>query len=193
MMWPWTNLSKELTKRLEESKDESKLIKIEDVFEHLKNLPKPNFFVRHYRNLTYYLNDRSWQIYRWFKPCHSKIRKTIPRGWKDLDYVIREMNFAALVEFYENEYDGCMEDPQFPFLNEENKKFDTWINAAYLYITEQREEMELEIQSISCWDLESVDSKSECYDKLLEMETNLNKADTKILIEIIENRFKMWS
>lgn len=192
MQWPWSNPYKELAERLKESEEDLKLIPMEDVFNYLKNMPKPNFFVRQYRNLTYFLNNKVWVIYRWFKPCHPKIRKAIPRGWADLDYVIREMNFAALVEFYEEEYEGYEEDPTFLSINEENKKFDEWIHSAYSHITKHRKEMEKEIENISCWDTEDLDEKSKCYEDLLEKETILDKADTKVLVEIIQNRFKMW-
>jgi len=193
MIWPWTNVKKELEKRVLEARNSSNLIPAEDVFKYLHNLPKQNFFVRKINNLKYDLNRFAWDLYRFFNPCHKKIRKCIPRTWVDLDEIIRTVNFTALTEFYEDEYDGYVEDKQFPHHNEESLAFDKWIKDAYLYITEERQKLYDKIYEVSCWDIENLDEKSQCYDLMHKRELELESKDTQILKEIVANRLKFWS
>lgn len=193
MTWPWTNLTKELQKRLEEAKDESKLIPAEDVFEWLRNRPKQNWFVVKWNNFRYGVNLKVWQVYHWFKPHHKTIRNSIPKHWVDLDEVIRQVNFAAVVEFYEQEYQGYVKDDMFPDRDRQAYEFHIWLKDAYQYITTNRPKLAEAIYDPVCWDCVDIDERSKCYDNMHLKEQELDNLDTKFLKDIVEKRALFWT
>ena len=66
-----------------------------------------------------------------FNPKHNKVRKSIPRVWRDSDYLIVRTNFAIITEFYEDEFLGGFIDWDY---DESHKEFKNWLIESYNYI-----------------------------------------------------------
>jgi hypothetical protein len=93
-----------------------------------------------------------WDIlpYRWnmwyydvvspiFKPKNSRLRKAIPRQWRDVSSLIVDVNFEFIKAFYEDEYvDGIVDWSA----TEHHQEFATWLERSYLYIVDERPELE---------------------------------------------------
>ena len=69
------------------------------------------------------------------KPKHTRIRKIIPKTWKDLSALIVDVNFEIIKSFYEDEYINGEVDWS---ANEPHKKFADWLEKAYKYVNEVR-------------------------------------------------------
>ena len=81
MTWPWTNMQKELQKRLKELDNPETLktcMPVEDVFAMIKNRPPLKWYQKLWNKIHFTTYDSVWYVYRLFKPCHQKIRNTIP-------------------------------------------------------------------------------------------------------------------
>ena len=93
-----------------------------------------------------------WDIlpYRWsmwyydklkpiFKPKHARLRKAIPRQWCDITSLIVDVNFEFIKTFYEEEYvDGIVDWSA----TEHHQEFATWLERTYIYILNERPELE---------------------------------------------------
>ena len=67
---------------------------------------------------------RAWyQIKCVFFPQHSKLRKTIPRTWEDLDDIMERFLDATIISYVEGE-DGLF--PDIKALEEPVKDYNTW-------------------------------------------------------------------
>lgn len=128
-----------------------------------------------------------------FKPQHNRIRKSIPRYWIDLDGVLIAVNFEILKSFYEDEYkDGLIDWNS----DAKHKKFAKWLNNAYKYITEERKNLEKQIEN-AYPDLSKVKSGKKTYKELYgrvdELEKEMFDKDTKVIYELLKNREFLWT
>lgn len=184
-LWPWQSLQKELEKRFNESKDmKVETFSAESFFDELRNRPKPPFYVRWYNNIRWSLNDFSWDVYRFFKPCNKRLRKVIPKRWMDLDQIIRIVNFEIFLQFYEEEY----KDAQMEF----DTEFVLWLEDGYRYLTIGRNGIQSKIED-EFDRLRDLPYAQQKYDLIWELEREMDEKDTVILIGIIKYRGHFWT
>jgi len=93
-----------------------------------------------------------WDIlpYRWnmlyhdyirpiFKPQNSRIRRAIPRQWRDISSLIVDVNFEFIKSFYEDEFvDGVVDWSA----TQHHQEFGKWLQGSYLYIINDRPDLE---------------------------------------------------
>lgn len=79
-----------------------------------------------------------------FKPCNDRIRKSIPRQWRDISHLMVDVNFEFIKAFYEDEYKADIVDWD---ATEHHKEFAEWLEKAYLYITKERPQLEIDLQN----------------------------------------------
>lgn len=195
MTWPWTNMQKELQKRLKELDNPETLktcMPVEDVFAMIKNRPPLKWYQKLWNKIHFTTYDSVWYVYRLFKPCHRKIRNTIPRQWSDLVELIRDVNFAFIVEFYEDEYrEGSFEDPD----NDELQKVAEFIKTSYKYIKEDRALLQnkIDIELDLAWRIDKKEQRASVYTDIFALEQELDARDTEVLVKLMQYRAWMWS
>lgn len=147
-----------------------------------------------------------------FKPQHSRLRKAIPKTWCDITSLITNVNFEFVKSFYEDEFinglvdwDAC----------EKHKEFSKWIKSAYLYIVEERPDLE-KLKDNSYPDIGSnfFDSFDEVtdsngrkmfqfkndgipyevkYAEVIRLEKLIEEKDTELLIQLVKRREMFWT
>ncbi|MEK6881652.1 MAG: hypothetical protein AABY22_18680 [Nanoarchaeota archaeon] len=129
-----------------------------------------------------------------FNPKHNKVRKSIPRVWRDSDYLIVRTNFAIITEFYEDEFLGGFIDWDY---DESHKEFKNWLIESYNYITKERPKLEEQIWAAYPknldLDLLATLSYDQKYGEVDRLEKEIDERDTKILGEYIKFRFCFWT
>jgi hypothetical protein len=115
-----------------------------------------------------------------WKPQHTRIRKAVPRHWMDLDHVLQEVNFEIIKSFYEDEYKADIVD--WEGTGGESLEFVKWLEEAYTYITSYRKVLEKQI-----------DNAYPNYKKVDKLEQEMEKKDTKVLIDLVKWRRHMWT
>jgi len=74
-----------------------------------------------------------------FRPSNSRIRNSIPRQYRDVTSLIVDVNFEFIKAFYEDEYvDGIVDWTA----TEHHQEFATWLEKSYIYIIDERPELE---------------------------------------------------
>jgi len=142
----------------------------------------------------------------WFNPRHTKLRKSIPNQWSDSSELVREVNFAIITEFYEDEYTNG-------FVNWESddthKEFAKWLESAYDYIKNGRPKMEETLYASypkhdkklkDCKDFNEYFNRDgdipyeEKYEDVIYWENLIETRDNKILVELV-SKYKgfMWT
>lgn len=183
--WPWTNLRKELEKRLD-TKEYVSFVSVDEMMEHLKSIKTP-WYKSIYNNIMWTLNDWVWYLYRQVRPCHSAVRDAIPKTWMDDVELIRDVNFAIIKEFYEKESNTVDWDA-----HEEHKAFYAWLQSSYEYITSGRLMKEEELQQ--AW--KRVDSSVvgvARYAQIDAIEDQITQQDDAILVQMMRYRKYFWS
>jgi hypothetical protein len=89
--------------------------------------------------MTYY--DKIKPI---FKPQNQRIRKFIPRTYKDISHLMVDVNFEFIREFYEDEYKADIVDWE---ATEHHSEFAKWLESAYTYITKERPQLEINLSN----------------------------------------------
>jgi hypothetical protein len=190
LTWPWTNLKKELNQRVKEAESgEAKFYSFEEVKESIFNY-KPTKWERFWSSLKYELHDLSWKAYRFFKPCHSRIRNVIPRQWCDLTELTLMINFEIIKSFVEDEMDVI--DWEYC---EDSRAAAAWLKSSYKYITEERKELQdnLEI-AYSRVDYTDKDlTYQDKYKEVIQIEEKINDTDKDIIIGLANHRAWLWS
>jgi hypothetical protein len=194
-IWPWSNPVKKLKESLDEALITSKASTItqtdlqsmvNEIVEQAKNRP---FYIKLYNKVYYMLYDFTWWVYRLFKPCHKKIRNTIPRRWVDSVELIRDVNFAFITEFVEDEIH--ITDWEH---NDEYKKVFTFLKESYSYITEERQLLVDKKEKLLIEAFESnLKPYVERYGEHDLIETEIENRDTDILIKLMQYRQWLWS
>lgn len=192
MRWPWSrknncsSLLEELNEREQKAKDQpDTVIEIKDIADWFDSLGeyKPSIFDK----FKWWLNDVSWNVYRYFKPCHQQIRKAIPNRFTDITELIRDVNFEFVKSFHDNEMDIINWDA-----DNYHKDFRDWINKSYDYITIERPQLQDQL-SKSYPPLRAKGTYQEKYAEVIRLETLIEQKDTEVLLEIVKRRQMFWS
>jgi len=158
----------------------------------------------------------SWRHYYYdyvrpiFKPCHGRIRKSIPKTWSDISCLAVNVNFEMIKSFYEGEYKNGHVDWQ---SDDWHKEFAEWLESAYKYITVERPELEVNLSnaypSVRLLDRleETYDSKGNKmytlkddgipyevkYAEVNMIEKAIYDRDTDVLTQFIKRRDFFWT
>jgi hypothetical protein len=192
MNWPWTNKEKELQKLLKESENSFavEIKDIDDFFDQIKNR-KSSFWEDLWFNISYSSKEFTWKVYRWFKPCHQRIRKVIPNRWIDLPDLTLSINFEIIKSYVEEEMDNVSWEHHEKYIEVAN-----WLRSSYEYITKGR----LELQKQFDKELEIASSSSkkgipykERYGETNRIEALIDEKDKEVLIGLANYRQYLWS
>ena len=147
-----------------------------------------------------------------FKPKNSRLRKAIPRQWRDITGLITDVNFEFIKAFYEDEYiDGIVDWTA----TEHHQEFAHWLELSYKWITKRRPELEKEKdnaypkRSEDFFDSfeKTVDEKGRTlyqmkddeipyevkYGEVNRLEKLIEEKDTDILTQLIKRRDYFWT
>lgn len=157
-----------------------------------------------------------WQMYYYdyikpiFKPCHDKLRKSIPRQWRDITSLIVDVNFKFIEVFYEDEYKADIVDWE---ATPHHKQFAEWLEKAYSYIKHERPKLQEEMDNSyppskpfdEMFKLTTTNGKRMFeliddgipyevkYADVIRLEKLIESKDTEILTELIKNREMFWT
>lgn len=181
MQWPWTNMKKELEKRLKEAENSpAKMYTVEEVFEHIRNSKPPSLWKRFYWNL----NEWAWNVYRFFKPQNNHIRKIIPRQWADIDQLLLLISFAMIKFYYEEDMENVV------WGEGTDLECKTWLDKAYTYITIERPQLQKDItKGYAEWRINA----SEISNLLDTLEKLVKEKDDEVLYGLVKYREYLWS
>lgn len=79
-----------------------------------------------------------------FKPANQRLRKYIPRKWRDISNLLVDVNFEMIKIFYEEEYINGNIDWN---SDKQHKNFAKWLEGAYRYITVDRPKLEEDLNN----------------------------------------------
>ena len=193
-IWPWTNVGKMLQTRIKESEDPKNLVTmtVDDLMNHIKeNIKNTPWYMKIYNHIKFNIYDLTWYIYRIFKPCHTKIRAAIPRNWTDQVELIRDINFAFIREYVEDEMQStCWDEGEY-------KNVHTFLNESYQYITVDRLNLVKSISNALITTQQDPARKhltyAEKYDIVNKLEEELDAHDMDVLVKLMQYRKYMWS
>lgn len=192
MLWPWENKTEKIMKTLKKSEQEVpvEIKNIDNFFDEIKNR-KISFWKGLWIDISYTANEWCWTVYRFFNPCHKRIRKVIPRKWTDLTELTLLINFEIIKSYVEEEMDQISWDH-----HEEYKKVAEWLRSSYEYITKGRNELSDEFSKALD---EASDSKNrdlpykERYEETNRIEALIDEKDKEVLIGLANYRQYLWS
>jgi hypothetical protein len=189
LTWPWTNLKKELDKRVKEvESEEVKLYTFEEVRESILKY-KPTKWESFWYGIKFRLHELCWAVYRLFKPCHSRIRKVIPKQWCDLTELTLLVNFEIIKSFVEEEMHIIDWDH-----SKEAKEAREWLLSSYKYITKERKEFQDDLEvAYSRIDSSAKLPYEEKYGEVIRIEEKINDTDKDIIIGLANHRQWLWS
>ena len=147
-----------------------------------------------------------------FKPSNSRIRKSIPRQYRDVSSLIVDVNFEFIKAFYEDEYvDGVVDWSA----SEHHQEFARWLELSYKWITQRRPQLEKEKDDaypkrsgdLSDMFIEITDEQGKKmhqfkddgipydvkYAEVNRIEKVIDEKDTEILTELIKRRDYFWT
>ena len=155
-----------------------------------------------------------WRLWYWdnikpiIKPAHKRLRKAIPRQWRDISSLIVELNFEIIKSFYEEEYVKGLVD--WEGTSKKAAEFEKWLKKAYRYIVVERSILEKR--------MEKAYPPSKPFDEMFkptgdgnyefvtdgvpyeikykavnDIEDEIEKNDTKILKDIIKYKDFFWT
>jgi hypothetical protein len=191
--WPWTNTLAIIKERLNLSKQEdfktTRIVDIDDFFDSIKNRKVP-FWEKIWNPIRFRTNDLVWDVYRFFNPCHKRLRKVIPRRWCDLTELTLLINFEIIKSFVEEEMHIIDWNS-----NDSHKEVAAWLNSSYKYITEERIQLqeEFDIALTDSSDNKRGQPYAERYAEPNRIEALIDKRDTEILIGLATHRQYLWS
>jgi hypothetical protein len=91
-----------------------------------------------------------WSLYYYdyikpiYKPSNERIRKSIPRTWKDVSHLMVDVNFEFIKAFYEDEYSKDIVDWN---ATEHHKEFAEWLELSYKWITQRRPQLQKDLEN----------------------------------------------
>lgn len=190
MTWPWTNQEKELEKRLKEAEEGERIAikNVDDFFDQIKNR-KHSFWEDIWLTIKFRTNDFFWDVYRFFNPCHKRIRKVIPRRWCDLPELTLLINFEIIKSYVEEEMDNVSWDH-----HEKYTEVANWLRSAYNYITKER--LALQKQFDEALEVASNNRGVEYAERYAEtnrIEALIDQKDQETLEGLAKYRQYMWS
>ena len=147
-----------------------------------------------------------------FRPSNSRIRKSIPRQYRDVTSLILDINFEFIKAFYEDEYvDGVVDWTA----TEHHQEFARWLELSYKWITQRRPQLEKEKDDaypkrsgdLSDMFIEITDEQGKKmyqfkddgipydvkYAEVNRIEKVIDEKDTEILTQIIKRRDYFWT
>lgn len=191
MNYPWTDPVKKLKKALEESKDDKvvEMTSVDVFFESMKNrVDQRSILEKAWDEIRFTFHDVVWNVYRFFKPCHQRIRKVIPRKWCNLTELTLLVNFEIIKSFVEDEMDMIEWNS-----DDKHKEAAAWLNSSYKYITVERIELERELSqayvNVPKGDL----PYQEKYKDAIRIEKTIDESDKSVIIGIANYRNFLWS
>lgn len=165
------------------------------------------FTLKYYWPVWRWVNRHIYNpIYYFLHPQYSEIRKSIPRQYADLDFVMTEVNFSIVKSLVEKEYNG-IESLYSDYLavpqvgGEFDKELvENWNNFrqqlfnCYKYINNQRVGLQKELKSVEDFELPA---KEEIWEKYFSestrIEQQIEELDSKWLLWIISNKNYFWT
>jgi len=183
-----------LQTRLKETEDPKNLVSMNvddfmaQIHERVKNQSR---FTKICNSIRFNTYDFVWYVYRVFNPCHKKIRAVIPRGWLDQVELIREINFAFIKEYVEDEMQTtCWDEGEY-------KDVHTFLTESYQYITIDRSKLEKDLYDELVKAQNDITLKhlpyNEKYSMHNKIETTIDERDMNILVKLMQYRKYMWS
>jgi len=153
-----------------------------------------------------------WEIIRpIFSPSNQRIRKFIPRTYRDISHLMVDVNFEFIREFYEDEYKADIVDWE---ATEQHSEFAKWLESAYIYITKERPQLEIDLsnayppfKSFSDMFKPTIDKDGKKmfemaddgipyevkYKEVNRIEEEIETKNTEILTEFIKRRNYFWT
>jgi len=134
------------------------------------------FWVRQRR-----LQEFRWKVKLFFKPCSPRFRKFWPRHeYRDLVEVIREANFALILDFWFEEFEGYSYDDS---VEDSSKEFEKWMRESVAWITVGRKNVEQEFYETCIKDFQTAKKIRE----------KRRKRDEEILVQMMKYRQFFWT
>lgn len=130
------------------------------------------------RKLRYFYFDHIRPI---FCDMNKNIRGQIPRTFAETDDMFRDISFALIKDFYEEQY-SC--DNVDWFADEKHRKVAAWLEESYKYIVELRPILIKQYESILF---------TEDYHKVENHERLITIADTVVLHGLVSYREYLWT
>lgn len=171
-----------------------------------------NFKIKYYYPIRrFYINKVKDPIRYLIRPCHSELRKVIPKSYCDLDQIIVDINFEIVKSLVEKEYGGIdqlySEYLAVPQIGGEFDKelVDSWnlfrkqLFNCYKYIVDKRTKLLIDIENSYPEDMglnkSDIEDRTyeQIYEKQIALEKQLNEMDTLWLNWIINNREYFWT
>lgn len=176
----------------------------EEFYEEMQDLHPVQYHLREWATdiknwISYYSKEIYWNIYRFFIPCHQSIRKAIPRKWQDLDAVMVDVNFAIIKSFRQEMLEGYVDWKCTP----EHIAFENWIIDAVDYIDNRRPALLNKYNDMPDGDYplgekataqcENLQEWQDWSKNVHDTEAEIERLDTKVLTEMIQNRGYFWT
>jgi len=134
-----------------------------------------------------------WKIYHFFRPCHSDIRKAIPREWMDIADLIIDVNFAAILSFKKEADESWVDWDS----TENHRKFKNWLDSTVHWIERGRPACEAQRDMLYPPYPLPPEMKDKSYDELYgalnKVEELIAQTDTSILKQMVEYRDYFWT
>ena len=158
-----------------------------------------------------------WSMYYYdyvkpfFSPRNKRIRKAVPRQYRDISSLIVDINFEFVKAFYEDEYKADIVDWD---ATEHHKEFANWLEKSYEYITKTKPRLEKDLENAypPCRDFDkmfepTVDENGKKvfqmvddgvpyevkYKDVIRLEEEIRTKDTELLTELIKRREYFWT
>lgn len=136
-----------------------------------------------------------WKITPYIQRERKKMRdKVFTRQYRDLDSIIVEFCMQCVIEYVDRE--KCFENIRYDS-TEERKTFAAQLKECHVYATKGRQEILKEIEK--AWEdvplmmSDIAQNKMEKYNKVTELETKLEEADTQVCEWVVKNRRHLWT
>jgi hypothetical protein len=143
---------------------------------------------RKYRATKYYLKTLLF-------PENKLIRNAIPVRGHDLTYIIKEMNFAAILQFREEAVKSCVDWED----TKDQLEFRNWLDTSAAWIKEGRAALNKQLDSaypnIGLGDLDkhSIAELKELYSEVLRIEQLIEQTNETILLQMVKYRDYFWT
>lgn len=146
-----------------------------------------------------------------FRPSNSRIRKSVPRQYRDVTSLILDINFEFIKAFYEDEYvDGVVDWTA----TEHHQEFARWLELSYKWITQRRPQLEKDLENAypPCKGIDEMfEPKTDHngkkffefkddgvpyevkYKEVNRIEEVIKNKDTELLTELIKRREYFWT
>jgi hypothetical protein len=136
-----------------------------------------------------------WKIKPYIQRERKEMRdKVFTRQYRDLDSIIVEFCMQCVIEYVDRE--KCFAEIAFDY-SEKVKTFAAQLKECHAYATKGRQEILNEIEK--AWEdvplmmSDLAQNKMDKYNKVTELETKLEEADTQVCEWVVKNRRLLWT